>query len=63
MKYLNYKEVETPGYYWWLPKYLEDKPELEENWSIISWHPASDGPPKRGLYYGPLKGPVFKKEK
>lgn len=59
MKYLRFNEITEFGYYWWLPPYLEDKPEVEANWSIISIPPGEVNQ-KRGVFYGPLLSPIFK---
>lgn len=63
MKYLRYKEMTEPGYYWWLPSCSESEPqgsEKDENWSVISWHPLNNAHEKSGVFYGPLDAPTYK---
>jgi hypothetical protein len=60
MKYLRRVELTEPGYYWWLPEYLEDQPEDPKNWTIVSWHPADDRIERCGVFHGPIPAPTYK---
>jgi len=54
----NIGEMVEPGYYWWLPEMFRGDDEafrMEENWSIISWHPLNDQRQKSGQFLGPIR--------
>ncbi|HCF7194741.1 TPA: hypothetical protein NIJ32_002206 [Pseudomonas aeruginosa] len=56
--FLRPEQLVEPGYYWWLPGYLSDHPEKQENWQIISWHPANTARERIGFFCGPLTPPT-----
>jgi hypothetical protein len=51
-------DLKAPGWYWWLPEWLNDHPEKPENWSIVSRHPEDSGRVKSGYAVGPLVSPA-----
>ncbi|EQB8388892.1 hypothetical protein [Pseudomonas aeruginosa] len=57
-QYLRPDQMIEPGYYWWLPEYLSANPEKQENWQIISWHPANTARVRVGIFVGPLIPPT-----
>ncbi|HEP7878045.1 TPA: hypothetical protein VDT20_005752 [Pseudomonas aeruginosa] len=57
-QYLRPDQMAEPGYYWWLPEYLSVNPEKQENWQIISWHPANTARERVGIFVGPLIPPT-----
>lgn len=59
MKRLKPEELKEPGYYWWLPEYLQDQPEDPLHWTIVHWHPKDDRVQKVGVFYGPLNPPTI----
>lgn len=61
-EYLTADQLTEPGYYWWLPKYYSNEPEISEYWSVVHWRPEDNLRIRSGLFVGPLKAPV-KKEK
>lgn len=42
------------GYYWWLPKYLLNEPDKEENWSVLLFSPNDPRFHYSGVFYGPI---------
>lgn len=59
-EYLTADQLEGMGHgkYWWLPECFIDQPDIQEHWSIITWHPSAPNIAKNGLFSGPLKAPV-----
>jgi hypothetical protein len=55
-------DLKEPGHYWWLPEYLADHPELEENWQMIFWERNTGGPrDRKGFFQGPILPPTKSK--
>lgn len=61
-EYLTADQLTEPGAYWWLPECLKEEPCNHKHWSVRNWHPKDPTMPKSGLFSGPLKAPVRRKD-
>jgi len=56
---LSADQLVTPGYYWWLPSFLNYDSDSAESWQVIAWHPNQETRQKSGEFIGPLVAPTF----
>lgn len=62
-EYLTADQLTEHGKYWWLPPVFIGKADVQGLWEIREWHPKSCCNPEGGLFVGPLKAPVKRKQK